>query len=570
MAIQYDPRLQGKQNTTDILTGQEGASQAQEQPQSDPNAPAQPSPQSQPQQAPQSNIATKKPSSSGMFTNVAQYVQKNQPATQKMAESASKKFTNTSDIIKKEMGNTLQKYQSNIGSKQQELDTLTQRGRAQVDQIINAPQQMQPSPEQANLATGGTRTASQAQPQPAVNMIEQQQTTTQEPSQQQEQLDFSNIGNLASQIGKDARALNVDAQLNRVEDLRRKAQGINTDQGRKEVLRDVFGQSRKYTQGSQTLDNLLLSGSPQAAQTLAQDVQQAGQSAYDEVTGGARQAQEAFQNLKYDASNIGGELENYRQQAIQGLQSDIDTQRQQFVADRAAEIERERKEAMDAIKALQEGAAGGAFTDLSSFAQALNPMTNRGYVFGSDFEAGAIREILGKKRVNQPFGGPRMKNIYGDVIDYYSDRTKLDADAFDQLADQYKLSDLGINLDDVRNKFYEGSKRAGTNKRSRRFKKSSAQSALDMIRDRISGVNAEDLVRSRLEKQYGGSLDDILAGRDLQEGQYYGMEQDQVDRINRLKQLQKEQDLLQTRDYLDKDEVSAFDAFDRVINKYRK
>lgn len=635
MSKPYDPRVQGKPNTTDILTGQEDLSQ---QPQEGSQAPPQAAqPQgtaqaAQPQQnAPQSNLATNKPkASSGMFTNVRQYIEKNKPAAQNMAGAASKQFTNTSDIIKKQMGSALGKYSQSIGAKQKEVDQLRRAGQSQVDQIVNAPvpqQTIQPTPDMANQATGGVRMEQQpyksgltredilngpSRPiqvgpvkpisgqinnkfqtvktgqtidpvtgaisffqQPAVNNITAQQQPTQVEQPQPEAPSFYELGQAAQQIGQGAQGLNVNEQLSAAERLKQRSDAVNTEQGRLGILRDVFGQNRQYTQGSQLLDNLLLASNQQAADTLASNVRQAGQSAFDEVTQGSQQAKDMLGNLKYTSAGLGQDLENYRQQAITGLQSDIDANREQFVADRQAAIEKELADAIAGISSLQESQAGGAFKDLSSLAQALNPYTNRGYDFDSAFKASAIRNKIRDKSKDQfvdrssPLAPSGKGYRYEDTGDYYSDRIKLDADAFDQLARDYNLADLGINVDDVRNKFFEGSKKAGTNKRSRRFKASSAQAALDMINERLSNINAEEFAKQKLEEQYGTDLDTLLSGGDLEEGQYYSMDQDQVDRINKLKDLNREQDLLQIRDYLDTDEVADFDEFDRIINKYK-
>ena len=168
MAIQYDPRLQGKPNTTDILTGQEDLSQ---QPQDGSQAaPQAPQPQgnaqaAQPQQnAPQSNLATNKPkASSGMFTNVRQYVEKNQPAAQNMAKSIGSTVQRSADIARKniqasqsQFGNLME--QGSLGNREtavQDVRTAAERAAG-----MSAPQQAQ-----AGQATGGQRSATGAAPQ---------------------------------------------------------------------------------------------------------------------------------------------------------------------------------------------------------------------------------------------------------------------------------------------------------------------------------------------------------------------------------------------------------------------
>lgn len=176
MATQYDPRLQKKPNTTDILTGQEDLSQDAQTPPESPSEPLQNTQAtqaaSQQQNTPQSNLATNKPkSSSGMFTNVQNYMQKNQPAAQEMAKSIGGTVQKSADIARKNIQSTQNKFtnlmdQGSLQNRESAIKDLQSRVNAAA--TMQAPQQsiqptedqqsIQPTEDMANQATGGLRT----------------------------------------------------------------------------------------------------------------------------------------------------------------------------------------------------------------------------------------------------------------------------------------------------------------------------------------------------------------------------------------------------------------------------
>lgn len=323
MTIQYDPRLQGKQNTTDILSGQEGASQAQEQPQSDPNAPAQPSPQSQPQQAPQSNIATKKPSSSGMFTNVAQYLQKNQPAAQKMAESIGDTVQRSADIARK-----------NIQASQKQFGNLMEQGSLQnresaVQDVRSAAEQAasMTAPQQQMQITGATQqTGEQRTGGPAQQVV---QPVGQESSQQQSQEMSDSDRRIQSILDAAYKGPQRLQELGSFGQAQRKAQEAQrlteqlTGGNRQELLdRSLERQGSNYTQGARRLDELLFGqGEPQ--EYLQQRQQQIGDISRD-LTGATSQARQMASQRQRELSDIRSQARQQLQDIASGRASDVE------------------------------------------------------------------------------------------------------------------------------------------------------------------------------------------------------------------------------------------------------
>ena len=132
MAVYQDPRLMDQKNKTDVLDGAVDASQDPQQQAPQGPAPAQGAPADQGQQ--QAPKASQTPARSGMFTNIRSYVEKNQPASQKMAEAIGGKVQRSADIARKNIEN-LQGQFTNI----KEQKSLQDRGTA-VQEVVSAAQ----------------------------------------------------------------------------------------------------------------------------------------------------------------------------------------------------------------------------------------------------------------------------------------------------------------------------------------------------------------------------------------------------------------------------------------------
>jgi hypothetical protein len=110
MGIKYDARLHGKgaKNGTNIFdTGNKSDPNAEESSATGGAVQSATGGGGTQQQAPQSNLATKKPSSgtSGMYTNLNKYVEKNKPAAQNMAKSIGDTVQRNDEIARKKIVN---------------------------------------------------------------------------------------------------------------------------------------------------------------------------------------------------------------------------------------------------------------------------------------------------------------------------------------------------------------------------------------------------------------------------------------------------------------------------------
>lgn len=322
MAIQYDPRLQGKPNTTDILTGQEDMQQeAQNQPVEAPqpldNTQAAPPQQS----APQSNIATKKPSSSsGMFTNVRQYVEKNKPAAQNMAKSIGSTVQRSADIARKNIQSTQGQFENlrEQGSLQNR-DTAVQDVRSAAERAagMSAPRQVQ-----AGMQTEGQRTEQTSGPQ--MQITDQPIASNDDrikailDAQYQGPQRLEELGNFG----------NIQRKTQEAERLRQQL----TSGNRQELLdKSLERQGSKYTQGARRLDELLF-GQGQPQEYLQNVQSQIGDVGQDLMS--------ASQSARQDAIERAREISDIRSQARGTLQTTAEGRAkevQDIIADQIAQ-----------------------------------------------------------------------------------------------------------------------------------------------------------------------------------------------------------------------------------------
>lgn len=298
MAIQFDPRLQGKQNTTDILgqgaqTPQEPTQESQQAEVTQQPAVAQESPTAQ-------NLATTKPSSSprsGMFTNVNQYVEKNKPASENLARSIGDTVQRSADIARKNIQQTQQQF-TNLKDQR----SLQNRDTA-VNEVSTAAQQaagMQAAPRiPANVPQKSTIPTEQTQ-------IPAQEGLSDADKRLRSILDASYEGPRRLQELSSFGQAQTRAQ--EAERLRNQLVGGN----RQELLdKALERQGSRYTQGSRRLDELLFGqGEPQ--QYLQQRQQEIGNVGQDLGQAQQQASQEAIDRTR--------EISNIRAQARQALQ----------------------------------------------------------------------------------------------------------------------------------------------------------------------------------------------------------------------------------------------------------
>jgi hypothetical protein len=286
------------------------------------------------QAQPQNPNRPQKSAGSGMFTNIQSYVQKNQPAAQKMAGAVSQ----------------------NVGDQASEIRQATEQKKAQQDAALQANQaamdrQKQEAAgiiqQQTGVAVGGFQPPAQAptpeQSQAQTPNIEDQAARFQQLSQGPEGI---------TQVGD----LNLGQQNLKAQALQQMAQGANTEQGRMNLLKNTFqGQTPTgYTRGMSGLDNLVVSGDQAAREQMIQGTQQQTQELQQQMQDIGSEASKNKMANDLAISKFGSDISGLSQEAQDAILAEVDanvaSQQQEWAAQIAQMQEQANQEFTSGMK----------------------------------------------------------------------------------------------------------------------------------------------------------------------------------------------------------------------------
>jgi len=241
----------------------------------------------------QSAGSNKKPAkaSSGMFTNIQNYVAKNQPQAQKIAGAVTGGISNQASEIRK------------VSEEQQALQNkLLQSNQGLID----------------NARSSATS---------AVNQIVAPQTTPTAPAASVD--DFKKY--MSSNVGQSqVQDLNLSQQQLRSDALSQLAKSAETEQGRRDLLGQTFKKQGAYTRGMSGLDQLITSGDKTAREALIGGVRDtSGQLKSDINT--IRSTQEGLvgdQRRKLDS--FGNEIRSLAENPYTNLYNEANTRAEKF------------------------------------------------------------------------------------------------------------------------------------------------------------------------------------------------------------------------------------------------
>lgn len=203
---------------------------------------------------------SKGPASSGMFTNIQKYVQKNQPQAQQMATAVTTNIQNTANAVKTQNEELQKKFQNQaVQSGVQNVENAVQDVTAAAN--IAAGYNQQPE----NTATDSTIQSQENEAQPNFNDLEQQ-------AQQDRRV--QDLLNMTYQGPTDIRTLYGFADL--ANKAREAQQMMDTaiSGDRRQVLKQTFGGNNSgYTKGMYGLDDIILGNN---ISQIQEDVQQMG------------------------------------------------------------------------------------------------------------------------------------------------------------------------------------------------------------------------------------------------------------------------------------------------------
>ena len=246
--------------------------------------------------------------SSGMFTNIQNYVAKNQPQAQKMAESTLGEIRKANEASKTAQKNALSQFSSqteqgglhDTAARQAELESYT---RSQAGMAAPTPQATPQVTPQADAPPVDTASVDAPVPQTG---IDESQFANILNAKYQGPRNLTETGNIYSQLQKQAQKSADMGQL------------TQTDQGRSQLMTDLNTRGgRQYGAGMSKLDSMLMGQQTDQLQDImsagkeigsSQDIMRsAGQQAQDVASGRAaevmetqKQGREAFQRLSQE------------------------------------------------------------------------------------------------------------------------------------------------------------------------------------------------------------------------------------------------------------------------------
>lgn len=306
----------------------------QTQPSEQPQAPSQPatiqagmsSTEAGQQQQPSSS---KKPASSGMFTNIQKYVEKNKPQAQKMSQAVTGNVGSQASAIAEQAKQKEADMKAKLDTNQKMLDQ--QKGWAaskteeasglkydpSTGQWSQAPtQEPPPPPNQPSVPTPQT-TPQGTQP-PADQPTFGQGLEGDEAEAKFQELLSGPQG--VSEVG----ALNIGEQQQKARALQQLAGTAETEMGRRGLLQQTFRPEGEYTSGMSGLDQLIVSGDETARESMIQGVQNQADVLQKEINTISSDANKAKMAQDMAIRNFGTDIQNLPAEAEQFIIDEID------------------------------------------------------------------------------------------------------------------------------------------------------------------------------------------------------------------------------------------------------
>lgn len=254
----------------------------------------------------QSQIKAPKPTTkprSGMFSNIQQYVQKNQPQGQKMAQAVG------------------EKSQKNIQDLSQSIEA---KKKAQTNELQNVTNQFT---QQKDMAS---------------NILENVNNPNQISNEQIDQ--FRDIYSQGFNI-EDPAKVDFSQERRRLQELQN-MQDLNTEAGRRQSLQETFRPQGEYGSGAAALDSILLSQAPDTLSSLR-----------DQINAQREQALGGIDTFSKEFTGDLNELQQARIDALNALRSGVDTGIsgiQEDLSQRVLDEKAARERALGEISALEQ------------------------------------------------------------------------------------------------------------------------------------------------------------------------------------------------------------------------
>jgi hypothetical protein len=574
-------------SSTPLSGGSTGAQPTQPSPEAQ-NAPSQPSTiqagmssaEAGSSQA-QSQQRSNKPASSGMFTNIQKYVEKNKPAAQKMATAATQNVAGQASDIAEQAAKKKAQMDATLAANKTSMEEQKKWATGQVEGIMGTGDQRDLSQITADTNAyeksvlgdkygdyqkemEESRRRMYAQP---VTMPGQETpmgkyqndikakyfTDDMQTQDQYNQARFQAMMGGAQGL-TDVGALNLGKENQKARALQQLAGGIGTEQGRRNLLKDTFQGNGEYTRGMGGLDNLIVSGDQGARESMIKGVQGTATGLQEGLKGQSSAANTARLAQQQGIRDFSGEVTGLAEAGYGTLDKGMDERLAAEMDLRKGLTSQFDQSASDIEDWKTAQLAGlGDVDNWQNIAKMLSEQDVNWGARGRDYfkkiAEGDGSLLDGSFAIDEKAMQEALRNVIGN--------TKF-GDSEDNLTKTY-------GADDVWKGAWAGSKSHNKHSDLQKFDPKAIMDQFKKLKESISETDAQKLLKDKfLAENQGQSYDDYIAGTTLDK--YDTADQAFIDKLKKLQDLTGKSiftDELRDTGY------SKTDAMKQLLQKYR-
>ncbi len=451
-----------------------------------------------------------KQASSGMFTNIQKYVDKNKPQAKKMGQAATQKVAQTATDVQKVAQSAAdtqnQALASNTAAIGKEKDWAT----GQVDSIMGrgaAPTQETAQPQ------GGGRNMTDTK---AVAPVAYQPTED-DSARFQSMMGGGDLKGV-SRVGD----LNIADSNQKARALQQMAGRVGTEQGRKNLLQDTFQGQGQYSRGMGGLDNLIVSGDQEAVQNMTSGVKDTAQGLQKGLSDLTAQQRGLVGEQNATIDNFGNVVTDYATGAGTEVSGNMNSAYQAEMDNRAALGADYDKSIADINAWKKERLA--ALGDVENWGNISQQILDSGADLGwrgRDYWGSQVGRDIAQSEKDYNPNASYDPNAQAHTSRMSEGRFM---DAMQKIAENNRYTgntgteNLSGTLSgqDARDNVWAGSKSSSKSTGDQFFSKKNIQDQFRNLKSQIEGTDAEALVKGNFADTHGGqSYDDYMAGKGL-------------------------------------------------------
>lgn len=500
--------------------------------------------------------------SSGMFTNVQRYVERNRPQAQKMAQAVTQDFSKQASQIADQANKQRAQQQQQIQANQAQLQSQFGEAQRAVEQIT-APQPRTDLVQRPSIPTEQTQA-----PQEPVADAERFQQLMQGPVGVQQVAD-----------------LNLGQQSSRAQALSNLAQGANRESFRRNLMGETFG-NRQYTRGQSALDNLILGGDQGAREAIIQGTQGEAERLNKQLQDIGAASRQDVAGLQQDIDQFGGRVRGLATDAESAVESELDQGLESFLQERQRLLQDEYGNITQGLKTRQQeildylGADanfGQGYSDAENLARRYAQVLmgqNENLKDRGNKQIGGLASGQGGIFAEDPNTGLNRYMSFDEIDADNQYLQRIDENAFyranEELLNRLGYgteADLGLrNIDQVRGDYWDKSQSSSKSKSDQRFRIDSLANAFRNIAESQKNLNFDDQIKQALSGASGVGYDQLLEGSDVD--RYDVADQAKLEQFNKLQELLGEEGDVVVDEMLNPN-YATNEALSSILNKYR-